>query len=661
MRIERVQAIRAKVAVLLLLGAIHGYMSLCRVVPGHMLVDESIYRWSAREYSITGKFEIRNGYGERPSPELIHPFLRVHGGKLYSQYPPLCTIVTAPLYRLAGYRGLFLANALAFVIVVMLCYATARRLFDDTDLALNSTLILTLGTTTWEYSQAAWPHMISVCFMSGAFYLFVCSYYSSNRTRGMLFAFFSGVVAGLGPGIRFDGICILPAIVIPFVCSRVIRTRELAMFLLGVLPAAVILSWFNYSRFGVFSPLSDGNVSLEPVPAFLWALLGTTALFLLSRRAVLDFVRSHWKIVTLAIASGSCLLMLLPQVRSFIMEIFRNAYISTIDMSSFYTNIERPAMVRDSFGAVIYNDGIKKALLQSLPFLAILVYPAFESFRSDSNSSAIRILWLPPFMLLMSCSYTFLKYGTYEGGTCLNMRYLLPMMPFLSILCSVALRQLKVSWGYSPGSFSLLMTSVVTAVIYVLLIHMIPSRIEDQDFPLLVFPLALACLLLCFLAGGALLRQPAALPIRKMVFVLFAATFTWASLVSFLYDYPRHTRWRALWQGSGEAVHEVVPPGSIFFARESDPYMRLVDDDVIMAFPPLDRFEDFSCLLRFHLEAGRRAFGAFPKDAWKFLIVDGPLRAGEFKVSPMLDLRRSILAEISLPDRVAHGGGVSSQ
>lgn len=659
MRIERVKAIKAKVAVLLLLGAIHGYMSLCRVVPSHMLVDESIYRWSAREYSITGKFEIRNGYGERPSPELIHPFLRAHGGKLYSQYPPLGTIVTAPLYRLAGYRGLFLTNALAFVIAVILCYATARRLFDDIDLALNSTLILTLGTTIWEYSQAAWPHMISVCFMSGAFYLFVCSFYGSNRTRVMLFAFGSGIVAGLGPGIRFDGICILPVIVIPFVCSRVIRTRELAMFLLGVIPAAAILSWFNYSRFGVFTPLSDGNVSLEPGPAFLWTLFCTAVLILVSRRAVLDFVRNHWKIATVAVASGSCLLMLLPQVRGFVMEIFRNAYISTIDMSSFYTNIERPAMVRDSFGAVIYNDGIKKALLQSLPFLAILAYPAFEAFRSNSNSSAIRILWLPPLILLIFCSYTFLEYGSYEGGTCLNMRYFLPMMPFLSILCAVALKQLRASWEYNPGSLPLLMTSAVTFIIYVLLMHVVPSRIEDQDFPLLVLPLVLACLLLCLLAGGALLHQSAALPVRKMTFILFASAFTWAFLVSFLYDYPHHTRWRALWYKTGEAVREVVPPGSIFFARESDPYMRLIDDDTIMAFPPLDKFKDFSCLLRFHIEAGRRSFGAFPKDAWKILIADGLLQRQEYKVTPVLDLGRSILAEISLPDRVAHGGGVS--
>jgi hypothetical protein len=233
------------------------------------------------------------------------------------------------------------------------------------------------------------------------------------------------------------------------------------------------------------------------------------------------------------------------------------------------------------------------------------------------------------------------------------------MLPFFSILCAFTIRELKEVLGPNPVRFSLLMTSAVTFVIYLLLIHVIPSRIEDQNFPLLVFPLVLACLLLCFLAAVALLHQPAVLAIRKIVFILFASAFAWASLVSFLYDYPRHTKWRALWYKTGEAVHQAVPPRSVFFANESDPYMRLIDDDVIMAFPPLDRFADFSSLLRFHLEAGRRTFGAFPKEVWKLLTVNGPLRTGEYKVSPVLDLGRSILAEISLPDRAEQGGGVS--
>lgn len=657
---ERVQAAKVKIAVLLLLGAVHVYMSLYWVVPGHMTVDESIYHWSAREFSITGRLDIRNGYQERPSPELVHPFLRVHGGKLYSQYPALSTIVTAPFYRLAGFRGLFLANALAFVIVVLLCYATALRLFGDMNLALDCSLVLTLGTIAWEYSQAAWPHMLSVCFVSGAFYLFVCSLHASNRIRGMLFAFGSGMVAGLGPGIRLDAVCILPAIVVPLVCSRVMRIRELAAFLLGIVPSFAVLSWINYSRFGVFSPLADGNVSLDLGAAILRALLFTAALVLISRQAVLDFSRKYWKTIAFAMALGSCLLMLLPQVRGFLAEMVRNAYICVIDMSSFYTDIKPQAMVRDSFGAVIYNGGIKKALLQSLPFLAILIWPAFKSFQAGLNASSLRMLWLQPLALLIFCSYAFLRIASYEGGVCLNMRYFLPMLPFLSILCAFTVRDIKETWGYSPGMFSFLLAAAVTVVVYLLLVCVVPSRIEDLDFPLLVFPLALACLLLCFLAGGTLLRRlAAALPIRKVFFILLAAAFTWSSLVSFLYDYPRHTGWRALWYRTGGVLRGVVPPRSILFARESDPYMRLLEDDVIVAFPPLDRFEDFPGLLRFHLEAGRRAFGSFPKHVWNMLTGNGPLQAGNYTVSPVLDLGWAILAEISLPGRVAPGGGGS--
>ena len=151
---------RVSLAILLVACALTLVISVLFVTGGHLSVDEGVYHMMSRSFAASGGLGIWNGYEEFPSPELLPPVARVHEGQLFPAYPYLSTVLAAPLYRVAGYRGLFILNAVAFVGVVGLGYLIARALWRDTQLALNACLILIFATFAWQYSQTAWPHAL---------------------------------------------------------------------------------------------------------------------------------------------------------------------------------------------------------------------------------------------------------------------------------------------------------------------------------------------------------------------------------------------------------------------------------------------------------------------------------------------------------------------
>ena len=129
--------VRIKIVILCLLGLMHVGATVYLVAPGYISIDEALHHWTTRAYSVTGGFALWNGYDEFATPELHHPYIRVHDGKLYSQYPPLFSVLALPFYRLFGFYGLFVLNSVCFVLAVLISFFTAMRLFEDTELALN--------------------------------------------------------------------------------------------------------------------------------------------------------------------------------------------------------------------------------------------------------------------------------------------------------------------------------------------------------------------------------------------------------------------------------------------------------------------------------------------------------------------------------------------
>lgn len=648
-------ATKARIAILLVFGLAHVLATAYLVRPGYLSIDETVYHWSSREFAARMSLDIRNGYEEHPSPELVHPFLRVHNGRLYSQYPPLFAVMATPFYKLSGYYGLFVMNALAFALVVFCCFSTAKYLFRDVDLALNAAIILCFATFAWEYSQASWPHMASCCFILGSFYLFVRSYFSAEERQRLLFAFAAGVVAGFAPGIRSEAICVLPVLSVPFVCTRSLRFREFAMYFVGVLPGTGILSWINYVRFETFTPFSDGNVSLGLGMIFAVTILVAGLAALVTRPAVVEKITGPKAVLGGAVLLALFLVILLEPTRRFILDMGLNAFVSTIDIR-FMPNVPVPGMMRGALGSVIYLGAIKKALLQSLPFLAILILPLVKAFRSGPDSTPLRLLWLIPFMFIGFYAYIWSRFGSYDGGKCLNMRYFVPILPFLAILSAHALRDLGRRWKAGIEFAASILTGTIVLTFYILTVHVLPSQEAHFAYPLLVFPLLLAVLLLCFLCAGEFLRSSLQSMIRRLFFVLVAVAFTWSGAVAFFYDYPRHTHMRWNTYFTGETARTFVPRSAVVFTSKAEPVMRLIENDVILAFPHQDDFADFPALLDFQRRMGRRTFACFTDNGWRAAMERLLTQLG-YGIVPCGNFRQPFLEEIVFRDGKASGGG----
>ena len=143
-------------------------VTIWAVVPGYMSIDEAIYHWMCVSFDKQGGLALTNGYEAFASPELSHPWFTIHNGKVYAPFPYLFPILAWPFTDWGG-TGLFLFNSLSFMGVAAFCFLIARKLFKDLDIALNSCLILVLGTFVGDYSQAAWPHMVALLFVTAAF------------------------------------------------------------------------------------------------------------------------------------------------------------------------------------------------------------------------------------------------------------------------------------------------------------------------------------------------------------------------------------------------------------------------------------------------------------------------------------------------------------
>lgn len=616
---------RIKIALLLILGVAHVLVSAFGVVPGYLSIDESLYHFMLKNFSSTFGLEIWTGYQEFPSTELSHEFLRVHFGRPVSQYPYLYPVVALPFYAIAGFRGLFILNALAFVGVVVLCFALARKLFRDMDLALNACLVLILGTYAWEYSQSAWPHMTSLLFIMAAFYLAVCAYLHEEDRSRFFFAAAAGLVAGFAPGIRIDAFIALPCLVVPFLFARPWRPREMAIIILAAVPGLAVLAATNSVKFGVMSPFSygtgpGGHTPSVPLPLAVGMAAGLAAIWALSRPVVWERIAGRKWLTGLALLLLIAAVAAVPQTRDLVYRAAFGTYMMLVDLRVLDPSAVEVSLGRSPTGGFLYIGALKKSLLQSMPYLVVLVIPLMSPNRRK-DFAPLAISGLIPLAYL-----GFFGYVRDHGGLCLNLRFFVSMLPFTSILTAYAIRDLRNRWTDRPGPLTWALAVVVTVGLYLLLVRFSGSSLKDQEFALNVLPLLIAGFLLALLFAGELVRAEGADLLRRGAWLLLIAALTWSCLVAFLYDYPAHREQRARNYFFGGQALNIVPADSVLFTFPYiDPFMRLLEKDrVRIVMPGQDRFRDFSKILDFYQKAGKRIFAVFPPVVWDEL-KQGPL------------------------------------
>lgn len=638
-----------KIKICFLLLAAHILISIFTIVPGYLSIDEATYHMMTKNFSESGGFEIWNGYREYPSTELESIFIFARNGRLVSQYPYLYPILCTPFYRIWGYHGMFFINVIAFIGIVFLCYAIAQKLFNDRNMALNACLIFVLATFSWEYSQAAWPHATSSLFIMAAFYIFICSFHGKTTRIALLLAMACGFITGLAVGIRMDSIFVLPCFIIAFLFLEPRRPGLALSVCLGALPGLLILSATNYAKFGVFSPFSYGrsiesSMGLLEIMRYLpFAGLITVAvavLWVVTRYPALNAsLRRYKRPVIFMTILLIVIISLIPRVRKTVEKPLNGAYQLIVDFRVRDLDIKEGGLSRSQGGGMVYIGGLKKSLLQSCPYLVMLLIPFFKIVRHDKESVPLIILFLIPLFFISFYSY----HNAWHGGMCLNLRYFVPILPFTSILSAYAWRELSGNlngqWGRIP-LLLIFLTSILFLVLYVFLPY-----IDQQEFYCLTLPLLLAFLLTILLpAYKRFAKLNWHLVCRTTVAILFF-TMVWSGLMAFCYDYTRARHHRQFNLNVLNTAAETVSRNSILFTNWLDPFLGLIERGKIrIASPSRDNLNDFNALIEFHIQKGHSVYAVFQPTYWEYLRKKGLL--DRYKVIPLEVLPYCILSQL---------------
>jgi hypothetical protein len=620
---------RGKIAVLALLAIGTLAFSLFLNQPGHISVDESVYHLMTRSFAESGSLALLNGYEEFPSQELVLLVARPHDGLLIPQYPYLYPVLAAPFYLALGYQGLFLLNAFAFLGVVWLCYGTCQLLFKDRDLSLNACLVLVLATYAWEYSQAAWPHAVSMLCIAGAFYLTVSALQAAAVTRALALAFAAGLVVGFGTGVRMEVIFTAPALVLPFLFASPTRLWPSIAAGLGTLPGLAVLGATNYVKFGTFSPFSYGSKpagSASDAASYLPVIvLGGSvllALWLLTRPRIRSLVNAHpWRFVAGLVAVAAAAL-LVPDVWAVLSRLAHGVYQLVVDLRIRDLAILEGALSRGPGGGMIYLGALKKSLLQSCPYLVVLLVVLLQLLRSGKDAAALSLLLLVPATFIALYGYF-----AWHGGLVLNLRYFLPMLPFTSILAGYVWREIAGQSGPSPWGIRAGM--LVAGALFVAGVIVAPLNglsIAVLEPVLLTLPLVLGGGLLLLLLAHAISPRHWRIALANASLAGLVVSFVWAGTVAFTYDYPRAWAIRAARHALTNEIAALVSPDSIAFVWSATPLSGLYElDRVRLAQTTRDNFKGFRPLLDFHLEAGRPIYGWFQPELWDEMAENGHL------------------------------------
>jgi hypothetical protein len=121
---------------------------------------------------------------------------------------------------------------------------------------------------------------------------------------------------------------------------------------------------------------------------------------------------------------------MIPDIKTMIWKTLNGTYQLIFDFRIRDLDIKEGGLTRSMGGGMVYLGGLKKSLLQSCPYLVILVIPILRIIKCDKDSRSLILLFLIPLAYIGFYSYS----GGWHGGMSLNLRYFVPILPFFSIL-----------------------------------------------------------------------------------------------------------------------------------------------------------------------------------------------------------------------------------
>lgn len=600
------------ILVFTVLAAFHLAFSLSLNPPGYLTWDSGTYHYMAKTFAETGSFIVWNGYEEFPSPALEVAQLKVHDDHLVAQYPEMLSVVVYPLYLLFGYHGLLLLEALSFLAINGLLFALATHLLGGRRHGWLAMAIYSFATYSWEYSQSSYPHLVSTAFLLAAYYLVARTLPLAEgieeevaAARRPLWCAAAGMAAGLAVALRLDAAFGVPGLFAAFLLLRPVRWRDGLALGLGFLPGMLFLSWANWLKFDFFFPFYYGDRGRAYYTGDATWYLPILALGALTVAAVVFWLRapSHWRkrsLVGLGGIVGLAALAMPTMAWDFLRQLADGTYQLVVDLRIRRMDLYEQGLERSPAGAMVYMGGVKKSLLQSCPYLVLLLSPLFDALRRGDlrrrRLARLAFLWAVPAAFI-----GFYSYLAWHGSVALNMRYFNPALPFLAVLTAWWLddfRQYLKPWV--AGVFG-----VALALALFFRFTALPFTLFEQELWFLTAPLGIVLVLLFF----ELLRRSRLLPSLGGPLVAYGlvAAMAWSAAVTFGRDYPTSARARSTNLQVAGALVPFLHDDVLLVTDYPDICWDLLDrfDRLRIAYPIEDEWESFEGLAKHHLAAGR--------------------------------------------------------
>ncbi|WP_395072211.1 glycosyltransferase family 39 protein [Hyphococcus sp.] len=450
-----------------------------------------------------------------------------------------------------------LMNSIAFMLVLWLTFASARKLYDE-NIARWSVGIFAFATFAPTYVFAIWPHMVALSFWMGAVYLAISAHHTFSRKTGTRALLCAGLLVGLGLNIRVD---VFLAGLIIFFWLRLFakpHDRIAPLFVaLGMVPGLLLSAWLNQIKFGAFSPFSYGDVGgaagvsrYAPIAAFAGVLITvswTVNVPSMLRGAISKPVRNYSAFAAFLVISA---MIAITPIRDLLWRVLTGLYVLVINLQA-HEAYHQVGVEKNAYGQLLFWGYPKKALIQSIPWLALAAVPCINALREKTFSNVGLCFFA------IAAPLCFYALNHWHGGGSYNMRYFLPALPFLAMLSANGLAQVL---GDRPVTRQAALAVFVTAGALYLGFQEFGQHSERFYVPAALYPQWLIALLL----GGAIAwRHFQSTPaVTKLTCVLGLFALAYASVIN-LYEEIGHERTRAEQLTRANDISAALPPGSL--------------------------------------------------------------------------------------------------
>jgi hypothetical protein len=541
-------------------------------VPGAYTIDENNYLVSLLSLR-SGGLALPGTADLRPSTELywFDPLAmgRAAQTPLVSTVPPLWAFLALP-FSFFGWYGLVALNVLALLTTACLVFWYAGAVSNRRATSWIAASAVFVGGFSIEYAQGVWPHCLTMALCTASVVLVA----HARRRNRIWPALVAGTLVGLAMGARYQNIVFGLAVGLSLLLFGQRRLARAAVFSLGLAGPILACSLLNHARLGWYSPISKGPgyVGLQIREGGHSGRMLDVAWALYAK--VVDF-SSHPPMGEGAAGQGA------------------NRWLWSAD----------PVL-----GAYIVHGAVKKALLQSAPWLAISLVVLALAWRRRRDEDkgfgdeerALSVVFGSVLLFFGLAAFT------RQDGLCANQRYLLELVPLGALALAFGVDRLELP---RPA----LLAGAVLGALPALVVFWPGLDPALRVRGLLIVPLV-------FAAAGALAMLAHRIEVSRirlptfLMAALAGAGLSWAGAVHLADDLPASFRRRLDAASLAERWSTVLPHPPeraalfvYFGGRDASAPLHL-DRDLILVDPWLDSARDAPLVADDLLRSGRRVF-----------------------------------------------------